>query len=234
MSTSTTKMDFGKAGLTMLRRLLVFAVAMSLVLALVPTPALAAGKTFHFSFAGKGAEAGLTTCPFQPAANVVCTDTFVFVAEQVIKEDGTQFSSTTLFIYQFSYKFDRKGNFIFVSERSGFADVTLSIDQKLTSASVSATVPLTLCTVDRKGNFTCTDAGTALVSGAWTGTGDLVRQNGNFHVVSKGFTFNGHFRGQFRDASASVQIDGISAGTQFFADMFDVSDGSVFVCHGDC
>ena len=104
---------------TMLRRILTAFAIVSLTLALTPGSAAASGQTFHFNFAGKGAEAGLTTCPFQPEVNVVCTDTFVFVAEQVIKEDGTQFSSTTILLDQFSYKFDRKGNFIFVSERFG-------------------------------------------------------------------------------------------------------------------
>lgn len=217
---------------TMLSRILMALAIASLVLASTSGSAVASGKAFQFRFAGKGAEAGLTTCPFQPAANVVCTDTFVFVAEEVIKEDGTRFSSTTIFLDQFSYKFDRKGNFIFVSERFGFAEASLSIDQKLTSASASASVPVTFCTVDRRGNFICTDGGTVSVSGAWTGASDLVRVNDNYHVVSKGFTFNEHFRGQFRNASASVQVDGSSTGTQFFADMFDVTDGGVFVCHG--
>ena len=217
---------------TMLRRTLTAFAIVSFSLALTPGSAAASGQTFHFNFAGKGAEAAWTTCPFQPEVNIVCTDTFVFVSEDVIKEDGTQFSSTTLFIDQFSYKFDRKGNFIFVSERFGFGDAALSIDQKLTSASVSATVPFTLCTVDRKGNFTCADAGMASVSGAWSGTGDLVRVNDNFHVVSKGFTFNEHFRGKFCNASASAQVDGTDVGTQFFAEMFDSTDGGVSVCHG--
>ena len=219
---------------TMLRRTLTGFAIVSLALALTSGGSAAASgaQTFNFSFAGKGAEAFLTTCPFQPEANVVCTDTFVFVSEQVFKEDGTKFSSTTLFLGQFSYMFDRKGNFIFVSDLLGFADATLSIDQRLTSASVSATVPLTLCTVDRKGNFTCAGAGTASVSGSWTGTGDLVRVHRNFHDVSNGINFNEHFRGSFRNASVSLQVDGSEVGTLFFADMFDVTDGSVFVCHG--
>lgn len=197
-------------------------------------PSLAAGQTFHFSFAGKGADAGWTTCPFEPAANVVCTDTFISVAEQVFKEDGTRFPSTTLFLYQYSYKFDRKGNFIFLSDSFGFGDATLSINKQLTSASASATVPLTTCTVDRRGNYTCKDNGTATVSASWTGQGDLVRSNGNYHVVSKGFTYNSHFKGAFRYATASGQVNDSDFGTSFYASIFDSKWSDVFVCHGGC
>ena len=234
MSTFAAQMDFGKSALTMLRRLLVLAVVLSLVLALIPTPVLAAGQTFHFRFARKGAEGGWTNCPTQPAPGVVCTDTFLFVAEEVLKEDGSSFQGTTLFIDQFSYKFDRKGNFIFVSETFGFGEAILGVDQQLTSASASATIPLTICTVDRKGNFTCADSGTASVNASWIGTGDLVRVHDNFHVVSKGFTINSHFNGKFRDASASAQVNGNDVGAQFFATILEVRTGDVFVCHGGC
>ena len=234
MSTFTTQTDSGKSGLTMLRRLMIIALAISMVLALVPTSTLAAGQQFHFRFAGKGAEAGWTNCPTQPEAGVVCTDTFLFTAEEVFKEDGSSFQSTTLFMDQISYKFDRKGNFIFVSESFGFGEATLLVDQNLNSASVSATVPLFTCTVDRKGNFTCAEGGSATVNASWTGTGDLVRVNDNYHAVSKGFTYNAHFRGKFREASASGQVNGSDVGTQFFAQILEVRSGEVFVCHGEC
>lgn len=219
---------------TMFRNTLMAFIVMSLALALTPGSAAAGAQVFRFSFKGKGAEAGMTTCPFQPQANVVCTDTFIFVSEQVFKEDGTEYPSTTVFLDQYSYKFDRKGNFIPVSERYGIAEAALLVDQKLTSASVSATIPLSVCTVDSRGNYACTYDETVSVSGSWTGTGDLVRVNDNYHAVSKGFTLNGHYRGIFRDAAAVIQVDGNSTGTQFFADIFDVSNGSTYVCHGAC
>jgi hypothetical protein len=209
---------------------------MVLILAtvLAPGPAVAAGQTFHYSFAGEGADAGWTTCPFEPVPNVVCTDTYISVAEQVYKEDGTKFPSTTLSLYQFSYKFDRKGNYIFVSDSYGFGDATLSVGRQLKSASASATVPITTCTVDRRGNWTCRDNGTVTVSASWTGWGDLVRSNGNYHTVSKGFTYNSHFQGMYRDATASGQVNGSNLGTPWWASIYDSKWSDAHICHGTC
>lgn len=218
---------------TTLALMLALTMALS-VLALGSEPSLAAGQTFHFSYSGKGADAFWTTCPFEPIANVVCTDTWISVADQVYKEDGTRFPSTTLFFDQFSYKFGRKGNFIFVSESYGFGDANLSINKQLTSASASATVPLAICTVDRRGNWTCKDNGIATVSASWTGQGDLVRSGGNYHTVSKGSTYNSHFKGAYRYATASGQVNGSDLGTSFWASIFDSRWSDVFVCHGDC
>ena len=125
-------------------RLKILALVALAALLLTAMPVSAAGNAFHFSATGKGAEAGWTTFPADgiPVTNVVYTDTFLFTAEQAVKADGEVFSDKFLFIDQFSYKFDRSGNFIFVSETFGFAggsDVSLSVDNKLTSASVTAT-----------------------------------------------------------------------------------------------
>lgn len=199
-----------------------------------PEPSLAAGQTYHYSFAGKGADASWTTCPFEPVPNVVCTDTYISVAEQVYKEDGTKFPSTTLSLYQFSYKFDRKGNYIFASDSCGFGDATLSVGKQLKSASASATVPITTCTVDRRGNWTCRDNGTATVSASWIGWGDLVRSSGNYHNVSKGYTYNSHSQGMYRDATASGQVNVSDFGTPWWASIYDSKWTDVYICHGTC
>ncbi|MBI1886739.1 MAG: hypothetical protein HYS09_10585 [Chloroflexi bacterium] len=208
-------------------------------LALTAEPGTAAGNAFHFKVSGQGAEAGWSTCPFKelPEPNVVCTDTFLFAVDQAVLDNGTRFSDKFLFIDQFSFKFDRKGNFVFLSETFGFAggaDVTLSVDRKLTNASASATLLLTTCTPDRRGNVTCSD-GPGTVSGSWTGQGDLQRVNDFSVFVSKGFKDVFRVNGTLRNASTSAQIDGSAVpGTQFFGDIFDLTFGEVFVCHGGC
>lgn len=220
-----------------MRRRILALVALAALL-LPAMPVAAAGNTFHFSATGKGAEAGWTTLPADGIAvtNVVYTDTFLFTAEQAVKADGTVFSDKFLVIDQFSYKIDRRGNFIFVSQTFGFAggsDVNLSVDRGLTSASVTASVALQTCTVDRRGNPTCVDAGIGSVAASWTGQGDIIKQSGNFHVVSKGFTQNSHFRGSFRNATASGSLNGADiGGSQFFADIFSSTSRDVFICHG--
>jgi hypothetical protein len=217
------------------RLLVVLGVLLALVVA--ASPAQAAGNAFHFSVKGPGAEAFWSTFPESgtPEPGVVYTDTFLQTAAQAVREDGTRFDDKFLFIDQFSYKFDRRGNFIFVSETFGFAggnDVNLSVNTpSLTSASVTATVALTTCT-EEHGEFVCVDAGTATVHAAWTGTGELVRVSETFRANSKSFTEVFRFRGTFRDASATGGMDGTDFGTSLFADIFNASSADLFVCHG--
>jgi hypothetical protein len=217
------------------RLLVVLGVLLALVVA--ASPAQAAGNAFHFSVKGPGAEAFWSTFPESgtPEPGVVYTDTFLQTAAQAVREDGTRFDDKFLFIDQFSYKFDRRGNFIFVSETFGFAggnDVNLSVDTpRLTAASVTANVALTTCT-EEHGEFVCVDAGTATVHAAWTGTGELVRVSETLRVGSKTFTEVFRFRGTLRDATATGGMDGTDFGTSLFADIFNASSADLFVCHG--
>ena len=219
----------------MRRLLVVLGVLLALVVA--ASPAQAAGNAFHFSVKGPGAEAFWSTFPTQgePQPGVVYTDTYLQTAAQAVRQDGTRFDDKFLFIDQFSYKFDRRGNFIFVSETFGFAsgnDVNLTVDaRRLTTASVTATVALTTCT-EEHGEFVCVDAGTATVHAAWTGTGELLRVSDTFRVTSKTFTEVSRFRGTFRDATATGGLNGTDFGTSQFADIFNASSADLFVCHG--
>jgi hypothetical protein len=228
-------------GRAMRRRILVL---VGLAMLLVPVAPVAAdttgggGTSFHFSQTGSGADAGWSTAPAdgQLVAGVVYTDTFISASQQAVKLDGTVFSDKFLFIDQFSYKIDKSFNFIAVSETFGFAggtDVNLSVNAKLTSASVAASVALQTCTVDRRGNFTCADGGIGSVSASWTGQGDLIRQSGSFHVVSKGFTENFTSRQTSRNAVAKASLNGAGIGGQpFFADIFSATSKDIFICHG--
>ncbi len=128
------------------------------------------------------------------------------------RSDGSKFAGTTLFLSEYSYKYDRRGNFILISDRWGFGEASLSVDRRLLSAAASATVPAARCTLDRRGNYNCTEGENVLVDVAWSGHGDLVRSNGHWHSVSNGFTYNSHSSGTYRAASASGAINTNSLG----------------------
>lgn len=146
------------------------------------------------------------------------------------------FADKFVFFWQTNYKFDRNGNWITVSESYGFAggsDVNLSVSANLTSAAVSAAVDLTTCTVDRRGNFNCVDAGIGSVSASWTGQGDTIKQSGSYHVVSKGFTSNSTYRQTSRNAIPSELINRAAIGGQsIYASIFNSTNRDIFICHG--
>ena len=210
---------------------------------LVPVlPAAAAtgpgdGGSYRFSATGMGAEAVWSTLPVDGpmVTNVVYVDTYLFTADQAVKQDGTVYSDKFLFVDQISYKVDRRGNWVFVAETFGFAggnDVSLSVDRQLASASASANVALATCSLGRHGSYTCEDAGIGSVEASWIGEGDILRQSGTFHYGSTGFTENGQFRGSFRNASADGSLNGGSLGASLFADIFSSSSRDIFICHG--
>jgi hypothetical protein len=195
------------------------------------------GGSYHFSATGKGAEAVWSTAPFDGTleTNVVYMDTYVFAAEQAVKQDGTVYADKFLFVDQVSYKLDRRGNWILISETFGSAggsDVSLSVDRQLASASASASVALVTCTAGSHGSYSCVDAGIGSVAVSWVGQGDLIRQSGTFHNGSPGFTQNGQFRGSFRNASANGSLNGGNLGSPLFADIFSSTSRDIFICHG--
>lgn len=195
------------------------------------------GGSYHFSATGKGAEAVWSTAPFDGTleTNVVYMDTYIFTAEQAVKQDGTVYADKFLMVDQVSYKLDRRGNWILLSETfgsAGGADVSLSVDRQLTSASASASVALVTCTPGSHGSYSCVDAGIGSVAVSWVGQGDLIRQSGTFHNGSSGFTQNGSFRGSFRNATANGSLNGGNLGSPLFADIFSSTSRDIFICHG--
>ena len=217
----------------MIKRIILFTLALSMMsfaLAINPPQASAAGSTWHYSFVGKGAEASFSDCNYWPVpAGTICTDTYISVAEQVYKDDGSTYPSTTMWVSQYQYKVDKKGNSIYVSDSWGSGEASLSIDQKLSSATASATLQMTTCTVDRRGNYTCQE-NLVPVSATWTGFGDLVRTNSNSHTVSKGYTYNSHYKGTYREANA--QVNGLQVGAQWWASIYNSRWMDISVSHG--
>lgn len=205
-------------------------VIMVLVVSAASKPAQALSNTWHFSNVGMGAEAGFSNCTSWPVPNgTICTDTYIWVAEQVYKDNGTKYPGTTMSVSQYQYKYDKKGNWVYVSDSWGWGDATLSIDNKLTSATASSTLQMTKCSLDRIGNYTCKES-LVPVSISCNGFGDLVRSNGNNHTVSKGYTYNSHFQGTYREATC--QVNGLDAGTMSWGSLFNTRWMDIYVSHG--
>jgi hypothetical protein len=196
---------------------------------LAASPAFA-GQTFKFSQKGKGADGLWTTCYEPPAAGVSCTDTYVTASEYFVKADGSTFGGAGIFVDQYTYHFDRRGNFIFDSETYGYGDATFAADSKLLSATVGATIPITICTATRR-SYTCDDGGTADVNASWTGTGELYKYSGNFHFKSDEFSDTYHFRGSSREAIGSASIDGADAGDRVYGYIFSSTERDTTICH---
>lgn len=188
------------------------------------TAAAAPGQTTQFRFNGSFAEAVWET---QTPTSI--TDTFVFVQK-------SKQGAALLFLDVFTANFDANGNFTGATDVSGEADsgVSFSVSGMLSSATASATVPVTSCTYDADFNLIgCVDAGTIDVSADWTGEGPISRGTftNNFRV--DGFHEVDHFTGTDRQATATATVDGTSLGTGdlLFADLGTAVSGSVIICH---
>jgi hypothetical protein len=188
------------------------------------TAAAAPAETFHFRFNGSFAQALWET---QTSSSF--TDTFVFAQRD-------RQGATFLFLDQFTAYFDSNGNFTGATDVFGEADsgVSFSSTTSLSSATASATVPVTSCSYDADFNLIgCSDAGTLDVSASWTGEGPIARGtfNSNFH--QDGFHEVDHFTGTDRQATATATVDGTSLGVGdlLFADLGTAVSGTVIICH---
>jgi hypothetical protein len=186
--------------------------------------AAAPAETFHFQFNGSFAQALWET---QTSSSF--TDTFVFAQQE---KRGATFH----YLDVFTANFDSSGNFTGATDVFGEADsgVSFSISHSLSSATASATLPVTSCSYDADFNLIgCSDAGTIDVSANWTGEGPIARGTftDNFH--QDGFHEVDHFTGSDRQATATATVDGTSLGTGdlVFADLGTAVSGSVSICH---
>jgi len=194
---------------------LVVAVLASLVVA-----APANATVFREHFHGTIAEAGWFT-------STSTSDTFTSVSA----------SKSELFVDVFTETFDASGNFTGATDT--FADVTggfsFSINGKLSSAHVSGSdLPAQTCTYDADFNLVgCTDT-TVSVDVSWTATGPLSHGTFNDHFKVDGFSFNDHFSGASRDATASGSVAGQALGADDleFADLLRANSLSISRCIG--
>ncbi len=196
-----------------------------------PAPAQAAGNASHFRFSGKAAVAAWTTCP-NDETNIVCTNTYIIASEQLHTPDDYALSGNSLYYSKWTYIRTDAGNWSVVSYQSGFAEnVAFSINNNLTSGSVSALVPLLLC-VWEGGEEICSETAPADVNVSWTGNGSLVKWRGNSTFNAEDFKLVSQDRGSSRPALAVGQVNGASPeGSPYYAYMVSTKWGSVSICH---
>ncbi len=203
------------------------------------------GPSYHLSMWNLGADAAWSTLPADGVAvpGVVYTDTFVFVSEDGGRDNGTVFHGNVLFFDQIGYKFDQRGNYVPLPSISGGAagsDLDMSVDHRLTSASVTAKVQYTNVCWYREHSgaaswyeqYGC-GYGVGLVSASWAGRGDLVKRSENATDVTKVYTRT--TRGTFttRDATVSASWNGNPiVGYQVSANILDSTLRDIFICHG--
>lgn len=164
---------------------LALALFASVVLATSPTVRATSGSVIRFQ--GQSADAS-----FDATSPDGCVDTSVFVSGT--QNNGSGSPEADLFISQFDTC--TQTELLFASGRT--PKLNLQVEAKLSSATLSATVPVT--TMEGGTPFDIS------VSMTWTATGALVSEHGTSHVHTQGLTENFHFDGTFRDASASSTV----------------------------
>jgi hypothetical protein len=169
------------------------------ILAFVPFTSAhgaATGHVTHVRFHGTFAEALWFTNTSQA---------FAVVSQS---QDGQE-----LQVDRFTFTFDSQGNITGATDT--FADVTsgfsFTIDQKLTSASVSGSgIPAQRCSYDANGFLIgCTNTSIA-VNVSWTGEGPLARETSNDHLQIGKVKTTFHFNGTDRNAAASGTVAGLA------------------------
>jgi hypothetical protein len=82
-------------------------------------------------------------------------------------------------------------------------DVSLTVDKRLRSATVIATVPVVRCVVGGSEEGGCTDAGTVWISLTFDGSGRLLHTVTNRHVRDGGILENDHLNALQRGATVT-------------------------------
>ena len=217
-----------------MRRIIVLALGTVIALTLALPAQAASGVSHHYTDVGLGAEAQWTTFPASGkiTPGVVYTDTYLNTSRDAVLWNGTNITDSYASVDEFSYMFDAAGNFIYVSDVFGFSHgsrVSLVVDSKLASASLSARLRLVSCSA----SGTCTDLGRATLSGSWTAITPKALSNGTFVFHAKGITDVSHQHGFSRGADATGQVSNLaSLGNFQYADIFDVTYKDM--CTGSC
>ena len=205
-----------------MRRLRVAGVVVTIVLVAAVAASAAAGQTEHYKLQGATAQA-----IWQHG------NTFTLVDAQSDSDFGT-----IVFFDRFTPRFDRHGNFAGGTDVSGDAvgrRVSLSLGKLLSSAQLTASIPVKRCTVTASGNETgCTRAGSITLTLTFTGVGPTAHGGSNDHFHYPGVTITDHMVGTERQAT----VAGTIAGRQVLArDLQEaiighLKGGGLYLCHG--
>ncbi len=183
-----------------------------------PRAHAASGTTFVSRFHGLSAQAD-----FDNLSPDGCIDTFVFVDGFQNTFNKQTISGADVFIGQFDSCTNTQ-----LLGASGFTDnPNFQIDKKLLSASLSATISVT--------DFVSGSTFNVAVSVAWTSTSAIGHEIQTFHFHTKGFTENGHFNADFRDANASGTVSdettNFTPSPSVFAQTMSAKEVDVFISH---
>jgi hypothetical protein len=113
-------------------------------------------------------------------------------------------------------------------------DVSLTVDKRLRTATVIATVPVVRCVVgggEEEG--ACTGAGTVRISLTFDGSGRLVHTVTNRHVRDGGILENDHLNALQRDATVTGTVGGATVRTSDLvsATIANAKSGTMALCH---
>ena len=223
-----------------MRRIAVAVVLGTVLATLGAAPASASpdARTFVFQvrFQGLVASATWTTCP-TPRVGAICRDTIVLAFDATTREkagSGPQIRSQGPVLRTLTFVYRVVGGEIGtvpVAEWFGRTeDALVSGTPRLTRATASGTVPISVCTVfDPSSGVACPR--NLAVDLTWTGTGELTRVAE--HTVSHGGvrTENVWTRGWERPASAAGQVGTRPLGTLLDASLARVDQGETVVQH---
>ena len=211
---------------------LVAAAAATVLMSAGPAAAAAPSK-FTFSASGVSADAVFTNAPsdYNLVPGQVYTDVFVYAADEAVKSDGTRYEADFAFVDAYSYKIDRRGNFINVSSSFGFAgndQVAFSGDaRRLSTATLNARVEMQTC--DER---SCTSAGVSEVNVSWSGTGATSTYKGTFRTNDPGqFVASGRFSGSSRQATATGTVPVLGSGSAVYGSISSGSYTDRTICH---
>lgn len=207
--------------------------AVAATTALAASPAVASEpQKFSYSTSGLSADAAFSNAPSNGNLTVgqVYTDVFVFAADQASKSDGTTYQDDFAFVDAYSYKIDRRGNYVQVSSLLGWAsgdDVELTGDSRLSSATLKARLTMDKCT-----SRGCTSAGTDDVAVSWTGNGATSTYRGSYRTSEPGqFTSTSRFSGTARQATANGSVPVLGSATATWASLSYGTYTDRTICH---
>ena len=200
------------------RRLWAVAAALAALLALT-SPAMAAKWDFAFSQTGvSGSAQSEFVCTDNGDGTETCSSSGIFVFAGRSKDMGTATAHVEQACYNdFSETFDiETGEFLDGTNRSGCTDAgdALAIDD-LSSITLEATeISLVTVVCDEE---TCTEepAGTVVVTGEWTGFGQISKQKSHSHFDDGVCVSIDSMRTNFRQADFTGTVDGEALDAEF-------------------
>lgn len=154
-----------------------------------PRAHAASGTTFVFKYHGLSAFAD-----FDNLSPDGCIDTFVFVDGFQTTFNKQTVSGADVFIGQF----DICTNTQLLGASGSTLNANFQVGKKLVSASLNTTISVT--------DFVSGNTFDVSVNLTWTSTSAIAHEISSFHQHTKGFTENGHFNADFRDANASGTV----------------------------